>query len=419
MFKLFTRSQKRGFNHFLALDIGTEFVKAVIVELTDAKNGRVQGYACKKLALGDLQSGAITDLANIIKISKEAIAEANRHFGSNPAQMILGVAGELVRGSTITLSYRRTDPTAKINPAELKNIIHKIQWKAFEKLRSDLAYETGQNEIDIKLINAAIIAVSVDGYPVLNPIGFQGKDVEITVFNAFSPVFHFGAIQTVVAELNYELLAITAEPYALAKTWGQNRETGGDAIILDIGSSTTDLAIVKDGNLLGGKMFTVGGRVFTKRIAQSLNVSFAEAEDIKLAYANDQLEKPSAAIVKQALGEDAEIWLAGVAIVLNEMGLDTLPAQILLCGGGSLLPEIKEILEGKEWLKQVPFRKKPRIRHIQPEQINSLELGEGVKNLGPGQAVTPLALANIALELAGEEKLLQKILQKAIRLMQV
>ena len=50
-----------------------------------------------------------------------------------------------------------------------------MQWKAFEaRARSDLACETGFNEIDVKLVHAAIVDTRIDGYKVSNPIVFPG-----------------------------------------------------------------------------------------------------------------------------------------------------------------------------------------------------------------------------------------------------
>ena len=44
----------------------------------------------------------------------------------------------------------------------------------------------------------AITNVRVDGYPVTNPVGFTGKNLEVTVFNTFAPMTHIDAIETVV-----------------------------------------------------------------------------------------------------------------------------------------------------------------------------------------------------------------------------
>ena len=414
---LFSRKSSGGKNIYLALDIGTEYVKALVC-LSEGTKGRVIGVGRHKQGLSDMQSGAVTDIGGVITNCQKAIKDAERMAGVSADQMILGIAGELVKGATTTLSYTRREPNTKIDLSELKNIVHKIQWKAFDKVRSDLAFETGYNEIDVKLVNAAIVDVQIDGYKVSNPIGFQGKDVDVSIFNAFAPLVHFGALQTIAAELNKELLAITAEPYAVARCLGNDETNNFSGLFVDIGGGTTDVAVVRNGSVDGTRMFTLGGRTFTKRLAQSLNVSFEEAENIKLAYSGDKLEKQSHKIVRQAMKSDCEVWLSGVALTLAEFeDTDVLPFKILLCGGGSHLPEIKEVLETREWYKKLPFTQKPVINFIKPKMVSNMV--DETKRLKDQQDITPLAIANLGLEYIGEEKVLSKILKKIVRLMQI
>ncbi len=404
-------------NAYLALDIGTEFVKALICA-PDGTKARVLGVGKKRQKLGEMQSGAVTDIAAVINNCQDAIRQAEKMAGVSPTQLIMGIAGELVKGATTTINYTRREPDAKIDLTELKNIVHKVQWKAFDEVRSELAFETGYNEIDVKLVNAAIVDVRIDGYKVSNPLGFQGKDITISIFNAFAPLVHFGALQTIAAELELELLAITSEPYAVARCMGF--EDGGtfSAIFVDIGGGTTDLAVVRYGSVDGTRMFTLGGRTFTKRLAQALNISFEEAEQIKLAYSNDKLEKQSNRIVREAMKSDCEVWLSGVALTLSEFeNVDVLPSKILLCGGGSHLPEIKEVLESREWTQKLPFPSKPQISFIHPRMVTNVV--DETKHLKDVQDITPMALANIALDYLSEEQILAKLLKKVVRLMQI
>lgn len=414
---LFSRKTHGGRNIYLALDIGTEVVKALIC-LSEGPKGRVIGVGRQKQKLGDIQSGAVTDIGGVIYNCQKAIKEAERMAGVSTDQMIMGIAGELVKGATTTMSYARREPNTKIDLAELKNIVHKVQWKAFDKVRSDLAFETGYNEIDVKLVNAAIVDVQIDGYRVSNPIGFQGRDVDVSIFNAFAPLVHFGALQTIAAELDKELLAIIAEPYAVARCMGNEDGSDFSSIFIDIGGGTTDVAVVKNGAVEGTRMFTLGGRTFTKRLAQSLNISFEEAENIKLSYSNDKLEKQSHKIVREAMKSDCEVWLSGVALTLAEFDdIDVLPSRVLLCGGGSHLPEIKEVLETREWFKKLPFTRKPQISFMEPKMISNMI--DETKRLKEPQDITPLSIGNLGLEYLGEEKVLSKILKKIVRLMQI
>ena len=141
----------------------------------------------------------------LIAACQEAIEKAQKMAGVEVSQTVIGIAGELVKGITTVVHYERLNPEMKINMSELKNIIEKVQWKAFDKIRRQIAWETGQSEIDVKLINAAIVDVKIDGYRITNPLGFQGKDVSIGIFNAYAPLIHLGALQTIASDLGLNL----------------------------------------------------------------------------------------------------------------------------------------------------------------------------------------------------------------------
>lgn len=416
--RLFRRIKKRSSdNYFLALDIGTDNVKALVCEAEGTK-GKILGVGRRQQKLGDMQSGVVTDISAVIANCHSAIKDAENMAGVHTRKMILGISGELVKGATITTSYIRRDANSKIDLSELKNIVHKVQWRAFDQVRSQLADETGYSEIDVKLVNAAIVDVRIDGYKVTNPIGFQGKEVTLSIFNAFAPLVHYGALQTIASEIDKELLAIAAEPYAITRCLGYEDSGQFSAIFIDIGSGTTDIAIVRNGAVEGTKMFTLGGRSFTKRLSQALNISFKDAEDIKLTYSEDKLERQSHKIVREAMMSDCDVWLSGVILTLESFeNIDVMPSKILLSGGGSHLPEIKETLETREWVKLLPFSRKPQVSFLNPKMISNLV--DETKLLNDPQDIVPMALANLALNFIGEEQLLSKLLKKVVRLMQI
>ena len=413
MLNLF-KKHRSSKEYILTLDIGTDLIKALIIE-TDGKEGTILGTGTKKQKLQDIQSNAITDISSVIENCHSAMRDAERIADVLPEQVLIGVSGELVKGKTTTITYIRKSPHDKIDIEELKNIIHKVQWKAYDKSREELAYEMGHNEIDIKLVNAAIIDVRIDGYKVSNPIGFEGREITINVFNAFAPLTHYGALQTIAAELDMELIGITSQSYALSRSVHQVGNNNVSAILIDIGGGTTDIAVVRDGTLEGTKMFNLGGRSFTKRLSQELSVSFDEAEQIKAAYSEEQLEQQSSKIVKEAMENDADVWLAGVALTLSEFeNVDMFPPRIHLSGGGAGLPEIKEALESRDWFKKLPFSRKPIVTLMKPKYISSLKDETGTLK-GP-QDIAPMALAHLAVEYAGEEKVLSSLLRQVVRI---
>jgi len=414
--------KKQEVPHYLALDIGTEFVKALIFKIEDdpergGQRGVIVGTGRQRQRLGDMNGGAVTDISGVVENCLKAIERAEDMAGVSPGKVIIGIAGELVKGETTTVHYERLRPKTQIDISELRNIINKVQEKAIDHVRKKLSWETGYNEIDVKLVNGSITDVKIDGYKVTNPIGFQGKEVSIGVFNAFAPLVHLGALQTIASDLGLDLISIAAEPYAAAKCVGQEESQEFSAIIIDIGGGTSDVAVVRNGGVEGTKMFAIGGRSFTKRLTQVLNNTFAESEKIKIAYSKGQLTEKSEKIVRDALIRDAEVWLSGVELSLSEFpDIDLLPSRILLCGGGSALPEIKEVLEGKEWYKELPFAHKPKVRFIKPDEIKSIV--DTTDTIKDQQDVTPMGLANLILDQGGEGDVLGGIMNRVLKVFQ-
>lgn len=402
----------------LALDIGTHLIKALIFRIDDQhENAEVIGVGRVTQKLGNMHSGAVSDIEGVVLECEKAISKAVEMCGEAPRQTILGIAGELVKGSTTTVQYERARPRTKIDMPELKNIIQKVQWKAFDQVRKQLSWETGLSEIDVRLINAAIVDVRIDGYRVTNPLGFQGKDVSISIFNAYAPLVHLGALQSIANDLGLDVLTIAAEPYAVARSMGVDDDIEFNAIFIDVGGGTTDIAVVRNGGLEGTKMFGLGGRAFTKRLADHLSVSFDEAERIKLRFSKGNLPTGLMTRVKQALDADCRVWLSGVELALEEFSnIDLLPSRILLCGGGSALPGIKAGLQTDEWRKNLPFAKKPKIHFMKPSDVTHIK--DVTDKLKSQQDVTPMALANLSLDLAGEEHVLHSTLRRAVKLMQ-
>lgn len=415
--------KKRGKNKncFLVLDIGTEFVKALVLKKEEKTNkGIVIGTSQVRQNYKNMNYGAVSDIKGVIQTCQEAIAEASVMSGMKGVKkVIVGIAGEFVKGMTTVVHYERADAAQRIDIPELKNIIQKVQWKAFNQMRKRLAWENGCKEIDIKLIDACIVSVKIDGYCVSNPIGFQGKNVSIGIFNAYCPAIHQDALNTITEALNLDLASIAVEPYAVisALGLGENQEFG--SIFIDIGGGTTDVALMRKGVLEGTLMFSIGGRSFTHRLANDLRLSFEKAEELKIKYSLGLLKKDLLIRLDRILLEDSKVWGTGLLVALeNFLGnkTDPLPSRILLCGGGSALPGIKQILSSSQFIEKLPFAKRPDISFIQPKE--AIHIIDKTKTLKDPQSITPLGLASLMVKNSEEKDDLTEILNKAVKMNQ-
>lgn len=414
------RGKSAGPRYLVALDIGTEFVKALIGEvIVDPASGApshvdILGVGRQRQRLTDMQSGAVTDITGVVENCDAALKMAEKMSGVVAKDVVIGIAGELVKGASTIVRYKRATPSDPIDMTELRKILDRVQYRAFERAREQLTWETGYKELEVKLVNTAIVDVQIDGYRVTNPVGFQGRDVSIQLFNAFAPMVHLGALQSVAQDLDLNLISIAAEPFAVAKSVGGQDSGEFSAIFIDIGGGTTDIALVNNGGVEGTKMFAIGGRAFTKRIAQVANTSFEKAEEMKIAYSSGKLGPKGVKFVEEAVNADIQVWLSGVELSLAEFErVDHLPAKILLCGGGTGLPQIITALKGSEWYKSLPFARKPIVNHISPTEVNRVFDKTG--KLTSFADITPMGLANLGLDQSGGESTTDTLVRKLAR----
>lgn len=388
-------------NVILALDIGTEFVKAVIAERTEDDNLIVIGVGKEHQNMGNMYAGAIADIPAVVSTCEKALSNAEGMAGVISKTCVVGIAGELIKGNTRTVRYRRKDSNKPISDQEMQLIIQRVQDKAGEQAKQEIALETDNPEVEVRLINSAIVSLSIDGYKVSNPIGFKGSDLIIQFYTAFAPLVHISAIEKVCAELNLDLLAVAVEPFAVCRAClGNELESNFSAIVMDIGGGTTDIAVVDDGGVEGTKMFGIGGRSFTHQIATRTGLDYDTAEAVKLQLGGvslDQLtlkhkeetvaeaEKKNeiqqilatperAKKINQAIADNIEVWLGGVAVALEDFPLvEALPTRILLCGGGAGLTSLQESLATSDWYIDLPFSRRPLVHLLDDVDIPGIE----------------------------------------------
>lgn len=392
-------NSKDGNQYIVALDVGTEFVKALIGRVSsDGSEISIIGVGREHQALSDMQAGAIADIGGVVRNCDEALAKAEAMAGVSVRTAVIGIAGELVKGTTTTVRISRKQSDKPLDIVEMEKIIKLVQGRAEQKARQELAWELGGKEVEIRLVNSALVSIEVDGYPVTNPIGFQGRDVVVQLYTAFAPMIHIGALERVAGELDLDLLAVAAEPFAVARSViGNESNTAFSAVLMDVGGGTTDIALINEGGVQGTKMFGIGGRSYTRSIERDLGVDFDVAEKLKLGLAHGSVPSAKVREVESSLHKTLDVWTSGVELALGEFPqLDHLPHRLLLCGGGSSLDMLMEGLQRTDWWRDLPFTRKPVVQHINPSQVVGIHDETG--NVADHTFITAMGLLRVGLD---------------------
>lgn len=393
-----SRPSKKGRplqDYLVALDVGTEFVKALIGRVI-GNEVEIIGVGRAHQSLADMQAGAIADIGAVVANCDQALAAAEAQAGVSARTAVLGIAGELVKGTTSVVRFTRKNPSSELSIDEMGRIIELVQERAETKARAQLAWELGGKDVEVRLVNSALVRIDIDGYKVTNPVGFQGRDIVVEMYTAFAPMIHIGALERTATELDLELLAVAAEPFAVARSVvGDDPNTSVSAVLMDVGGGTTDIAVVNEGGVEGTKMFGIGGRAFTHAIERELGIDFTGAEALKVGLSSGASARQTT--IEKALDKTLNVWINGVELALAEFDkLDHLPHQLLLCGGGSSLQMLVKRLEGAEWYKTLPFTKKPVVQHIQPDEV--IGISDSTGDASDHTYITAMGLLRVGMD---------------------
>ena len=143
---------------------------------------------------------------------------------------------------------------------------------------------------------------------------------------------------------------------------GDEREIG--SVLIDIGESTTDLVVFKEGSPWYSTVVPVGGNMITRDISAALGVPFRAGEEIKVKYghcmpslvnSNEEIVVPGfqGDDKKTVLKRDIAVpiqsrmleWLRLVTQAISASGLRAIPSGgLVITGGGSRLSGLTELI---------------------------------------------------------------------------
>jgi cell division protein FtsA len=387
-----TSARRQPRTHVTALDVGTQVIKALVVK-KEAGEAIVLGVGRSEQGPGPTDPGVPVDLESVIEGCHSALESAEDMAEVIPTRLMIGIGGPRVRAMSSAGSRVRGRPHMRISQRELDDQVEGIQRRALREAQARLEEDSAvESDGALRLVHSSITAAKVDGQPVLDPLRYQGQKVELTVFNTFATEGQYAAVEEIAKALDLELLEAVAEPYALARLASSPEVLEAGAIFIDIGARTTTVSLVRNAVLESTRMFELGGRSFTRKLVNDMNLPLPLAESLKLRHSAGVLAGQEQALVRRAMGESAEVLSQGVALLIHDLAKGRpLPTSVRLCGGGSLLPEVVEQLSALRWTDYLPFVQPPVFRRLAPEELTAVHDTTGL--LTSPADVVPMGLA--------------------------
>lgn len=335
----------------LGLDIGTSSVKGAVWRAANRKGaaGTIAAYAEHPVEVG-IQRGVIRNVEEITDRVGHLVEELERMAGERITHGFVGVGGahlesRLAKGSVVVARPDRIVTREDID-------------RALEMSRSMALMP---NREVLHIIPRSYALDGVGG--IVNPLEMQGYhlDVEAFIIDGFLPALN--ALEKVLELADVRFLNKIALPLASARAALTRRDREEGVAAIDIGDSTTSLAVFEDDNLVHIAVLKQGGHDLTQDIGKTLKLPPSAAETLKLATASaitqgiekkemimlaDHFEGADENISKRYIAEiieaKAEEIFDLVAQELKKVDrLGKLAAGAVIYGGGARLRGIETI----------------------------------------------------------------------------
>ena len=339
---------KKKQNLLVGLDIGTTEIRCLVgVQPTDEdKKFHILGigYAANE----GMRQGVIINQDEVVGAVDAAISQAELNSGHKIEAVTVNINGAHLQ----TVPCR--EEVAVSNPERVVTNFERdlVDTKAREKLNI-----APNREIVQFFINSYRVG-QVKGLE--DPVGVRGNVVGVQALAITGLIAHIEALEKICAQVGVRINNKTISSLAAYEATFQKKISESGVAVIDIGHSTTNLVIIKEGKVEHSAVIPLGGFNVTKDIAIILQVDLEVAEFLKINYANLNYEgrgtktiefnRQSINFSPKSLSEVTEARLHEICElvegVLKETGFfEKLPGGIILTGGVAQTKGIKDLFQ--------------------------------------------------------------------------
>ena len=331
-------------NLIYALDIGT---RSVIGMLGRVEDGLVRILAVEKQPHPKraMMDGQIEDIAQVAVVVSEVTRRLEKSMGRTLTRACVAAAGRALRmergHGVLELAGTGTIGEEQVGRLEAAAVAD-----AEQQLRQ------GEQESQrLFLVGYTVTRLTLDDYPLASLLGHTGRRMEADVVATFLPGEVIDSLYTVMRRAGLEVASLTLEPIAALNAAIPAELRLLNLALVDIGAGTSDIAICRDGSVVGYTMATVAGDEITEALMRAYLVDYRTAEDMKAALAGGGCVTFTDILgMEQTCGAEEVLEAASGAIksLVGEVADRVLelnggpPSALFLAGGGSKFASLRE-----------------------------------------------------------------------------
>jgi cell division protein FtsA len=330
------------------LDIGTTKTCAVVA--VDGPSGLEIVGVGEAPSLG-MRKGVVVDLEETIKSIEAATEKAERMSGVHLGEVFVGITGDHIRSSNNRAVVAVSSEDREVSSGDVRRVID----------ASKIINLPGDRQI----IHALPRYFTVDGQEgVSDPVGMAGGRLEVDTHIVTGSSSFITNVLKCVQRAGLEAVGLVFEPLASSAATLLPEEKQVGVVLLDIGGGTTDIAVYSLGSAIYTATIPIGGNMLTNDISLGLKTTLAEAEDVKkrlgAGVRDGESEETFAVRTLDGRGtkEHTTVALRQIVVprvletlrmakqkIIENVPRDLVLGEVVLTGGGALLPNIAAIAE--------------------------------------------------------------------------
>ena len=331
----------------VGLDIGTTEVRCLI-GMSPAEEDRkfhILGLGC---AVNEgMRAGVIVNYDEVVGAIDSAIKQAELNAGHNVESLTVNINGSHLRSVRCQ---------AEVAIANTDRVVTDFDRDLVDRKAKELSLPS----------NRALVQFFPNNYRVdqvqnlENPVGVQGNILGVQALAVRGLAAHVDGLRRVCQDVGVHINHLTISSLAAAEAVFDKKAFESGLAVIDIGHSTTNLVIIREGKIEYAAVVPLGGFNVTKDIAIILQVDLDVAEFLKIHYADLNYEgrgtktiefnRQSINFSPQNLADVSTARLLEICEFVEEILKETgfaqqLPGGIILTGGVAQTKGLKELFQ--------------------------------------------------------------------------